>query len=206
MEQKDENLILELTEYASCAGGFELPPNFPKERLDDKEFMMRAVKTYGANLCFASQRLRDDEELGFEALAQNGWFFEFLSKRLKHDDRFILSAIGSDKPYGMALAFASDEMKNDKEVVLKAISGYMYALEYASDALKDDKEVVIAALSRDGGNIKFVSSRLCADREIIQKAVEDCGGYALKFASEELKKDPELIKIAREWDDNNIPF
>ncbi len=42
-----------------------------------------------------------------------------------------------------ALQYASEALKNDKEVVLAAIMQYAYALQYASEALKNDKEIVL---------------------------------------------------------------
>ena len=51
---------------------------------------------------------------------------------------------------GRALRFASDAMKNDKEVVMVAVAQDGRALEYASDALKNDEEVVMFAVAQDG--------------------------------------------------------
>ncbi len=46
---------------------------------------------------------------------------------------------------GSALQYASDELKNDKEVVMIAVQQNGSALYYASDKLKSDKEAVLAA-------------------------------------------------------------
>ena len=58
---------------------------------------------------------------------------------------------------GWALKYASEELKNDKEVVLAAVAQYGYALEYASNDMKNDKEVVMAAVAREwlGTEIRF---------------------------------------------------
>jgi len=42
----------------------------------------------------------------------------------------------------MALRNASDRLRNDKEVVFKAVKKDFLALEFASDELKNDKEFI----------------------------------------------------------------
>ena len=42
------------------------------------------------------------------------------------------------------------ELKNDKEIVLKAIQINGWALKHASDELKNDKEVVLKAVQQHG--------------------------------------------------------
>ena len=67
--------------------------------------------------------------------------------------------------------YASHELQNDKEVVLKAIKKEPCLLEYASDYLKNDKEVVMIALN---------------------KSVYGCWRHVGK----EQKEDPEVCKLA----------
>ena len=40
---------------------------------------------------------------------------------------------------------ASEELKNDREIVLTAVSKNSGALQYASEELKKDREIVLAA-------------------------------------------------------------
>ena len=46
---------------------------------------------------------------------------------------------------GYALAYASERLKDDKDVVLAAVTQFNYALACASKRLQDDKDVVLAA-------------------------------------------------------------
>ena len=64
---------------------------------------------------------------------------------------------------GDALKHASEELKNDREVILAAVTQYGYALEWASDELKHDEEVVLAAVAQDGGALVCVSGISCSD-------------------------------------------
>ena len=49
----------------------------------------------------------------------------------------ILQAVKTDR---YALRYASEELKNDKEIVLTAVKNNGYALAFASERLKNDKE------------------------------------------------------------------
>ena len=47
--------------------------------------------------------------------------------------------------HGDALAYASERLKDDEDVVLAAVTQHGHALGYASKRLKGDKDVVLAA-------------------------------------------------------------
>ena len=81
-----------------------------------------------------------------------------------------------------ALTYASDELKNDKEVLMAAVAQDGRALEYASPELKRDKEVVMAAVAQDSRALKYASDEL---------NTEECGEGSvcvLQYASNELKR------------------
>ena len=59
------------------------------------------------------------------------------------DKASVLAAIGEN---GMVLQFASDELRNNKEVVLAAVEQDGRALQFASEDLKGDEDIVLAAV------------------------------------------------------------
>jgi hypothetical protein len=74
---------------------------------------------------------------------------------------------------GYALQFASDKLKDDKEIVLTAIQNYEGdVLEYASERLKDDKETVLSAVGRCEYSIGYASERLRHDKDVIFAVLE----------------------------------
>jgi Domain of unknown function (DUF4116) len=109
---------------------------------------------------------------------------------LRSDREFILTAILQCKT--PCLEFADPLLRNNKDLVLKAVKWRGKNLKYASNSLKNDREIVLAAVKENGLSLKFASNILKANREIVSAAISDTG-HALKFASDELKNDKELV-------------
>ena len=96
---------------------------------------------------------------------------------------------------GDAMKHASEELKNDREVILAAVTQYGYALEWASDELKHDEEVVLAAVAQDGGALVCVSEELKNYKELVLAAVTQLGD-AIVDASKVLQNDLEVVQVA----------
>ena len=137
---------------------------------------------------------------------------------------------------GPVLPFLPDEFRNDREIVITALSTYAYpystlgpslqserevALATAStakvtrgtnmignitllpDKFKYDRDFVIEYLSRNGNQLYGLDpintqedpilTQFFKDREIVLAAVRS-DGHAIRFAPDELKNDPEMIK------------
>lgn len=66
--------------------------------------------------------------------------FEYVSDNLKNDKEVVMTATSNGISW--ALEFVSDELKNDKDVVMAAVWDDPDALEHASDSLKSDKDIL----------------------------------------------------------------
>ena len=64
------------------------------------------------------------------------------------------------------MEYASEELRNDKEVVLEAVKKYGDALQFASEELRNDKEVVLEAVKENGNAIKYASPELQEDEDV----------------------------------------
>ena len=102
---------------------------------------------------------------------------------------------------GMALKYATRNIKCDKDVVLTAVQQDGKALYYASSKLCNDKDVVLAAVKQDGLVIKLKSNgnyivhfSMRNDKDIVFAAVQQ-DGSALEFAKK-WHGDRELVLIA----------
>ena len=70
------------------------------------------------------------------------------------------------------------------------------ALQYASYALRrSDREVVLAAVEKEGYALRYASDELRNDREVVLAAVAQ-DAYALKYASGALRADRDIALAA----------
>jgi hypothetical protein len=106
----------------------------------------------------------------------------------------MLAAVEQD---GMAIKYASDDLKADHEIVLAAVKQDGWALEFASKELRADRVIVLAAVKHVSWALQYASKELRADREIVIVALK-YDGWALQYASKELMADPE-IRAAAGW-------
>ena len=83
---------------------------------------------------------------------------------------------------GGILEFASDRLKDDKDVLLKSVSQAGWTFCYASDRLKNDKDVLLAASKVDGQALYFASKALRDDKDVVLTAVTK-KPIILKYAS-----------------------
>ena len=71
---------------------------------------------------------------------------------------------------GLALQFATEELKGDRRIVMAAVSENGLALDYASKELKEDEEILLHALERNrncrklvGLKVVLMSGRSCSE-------------------------------------------
>ena len=120
------------------------------------------------------------------------------------------------KLYGNNLKYASDNLKNDKEVVMEAVKQNGDAIDFASPILKENEEILIEAikngyfnipldtdkrhhvkliLERNGHCLGWFGKRYSDDKEMVIVAVTQ-NGHAIKYASDRLKGDDEILITA----------
>jgi hypothetical protein len=94
------------------------------------------------------------------------------------------------------LQFASDEIKDDKEIILAAINRYDgNSIKYASETLRNNKELVEYAVNKSGFAFRYASDELQKDKTLALKAVSKAG-YLFKCLSDDYKRDKEIILVA----------
>lgn len=98
----------------------------------------------------------------------------------------------------------SAEFRNDKEIVLAAVSQSSMSptadvLEYASESLRNDKEVVLAAVKAKSFSVSkalsFASQILRDDKEVVLAAVSNQGS-SIQYASKRLQSSREVVLSA----------
>lgn len=108
-----------------------------------------------------------------------------------------LPAVESD---GSALEYASYALRNDREVVLAAVTSISSlctsALKYTSDDLRRDKEVVMAVVKHVGHELAAVSNEFKKDKDIVLQAMR---------SDINSKKYAKLSKEDMRWVWNQLP-
>ncbi|WOG25678.1 DUF4116 domain-containing protein [Endozoicomonas sp. 8E] len=90
------------------------------------------------------------------------------------------------------LEYASQQVRNDRDFVLPAISKHPKQLQYLSEALRNDSDVVMAAVEKNPLALNYASERLRNDKNIIRMAIAE-STYPLSFASEKVLSDRECM-------------
>ena len=87
----------------------------------------------------------DNKEFMIDAILHHAsWVIAYASERLLSDKELMLEAVKAD---GQELYYASKELRDDKDVVLAAVTNKPLIIKYASKRLRGDRDVAIAALT-----------------------------------------------------------
>ena len=104
----------------------------------------------------------------------------------------VLEALRAD---GSLLAFQEDFRKNDKNLVLAAVTQNGWALRHAPRPLRDDREIVRAAVTQNGWALQFAGDAARDDWMIVRAAVAQ-NGWAMMCASSGKQEVSELVEAA----------
>jgi len=85
-----------------------------------KEEVITEVRRYVYSLEYASQRLRDNEQVVLAAASHNWDALEFASERLKHNKSIILKV--AKKNNVRALKYVSTRLHNHKQIVMQLMN------------------------------------------------------------------------------------
>ena len=137
---------------------------------EDPEKIMIAVESNNLwGFKFAGPKLKNDPEFVKEVIAKGGRVLDFLdldeNSAILGNKEIVLAAIENGETVGNI----SSKLQNDKEVMVKAISVHSYNYEYIGDSLKDDVDLAVQALNDDYSfNRQFLSDNLKQNPEIIK--------------------------------------
>ena len=117
------------------------PLELPGELSRNKAFAlyaMRRVKSPGTILKYFDHILHDDEEVVLAAVARNPDELFYASQQLRDSKGFVLKAVGVN---GLCIIRAAPSLTQDKELALAAVSQNKQVVEYLCNELKEDKDI-----------------------------------------------------------------
>ncbi|MCI6272134.1 MAG: DUF4116 domain-containing protein [Erysipelotrichaceae bacterium] len=170
------------------------PYNFAyaSERLRDDEEIVLDVIEDEILFSLASDRLKSDREFIKKAIIENSYVLKHVHENFKDDEEIVKLAVSKR---GVALEYAGEYLKDDENIIKIAISNNGRALKYASERLRDSKEIVGLAISKHGNALEYASERIRDNKDIVELAVSN-SGRALQFASERLRDSDEIVNLA----------
>ena len=121
-----------------------------------------------------------------------GWPMRYCAQELRSEREVVMKAVSED---GRALEHASLELRGDREIVMRAVTEHGFALKHAAKDLMGDREVVMAAVARHGDALRFATEELRDDREVVMAAVAK-HGMALRNATAGLRGDRQVVMKA----------
>jgi hypothetical protein len=149
------------------------------------------VTKNGKNLNFASDELKKDEDVVLAALKDDPESIIFVDEELLQNKEFLLKAVKSNAmkqiPKGMFM--------NEKEFVLKLVQIKGIMLKFASENLRDDKEIVLGAVG-NWNSLSYASERLRNDEEVVLQTVK-LFPSCIHFIKDNLQTNEFLIKAIR---------
>ena len=203
MHDYDYTNTLLRTDYVPAEEDFL---NLRKVRLSHEEALLNSkkklyktkIRNDYSYMRFAGE-LRADKDFIFDVIYHDhDWVsidlrpLEFVSEEIRSDKEFMLRIMERDS---YAFEYASDKLKADKDMILAATDFDHFRLEFASDVLKDDKDIAFAAMKNNPFNYEHVSNRLKKDKKLAMAAVRR-EGRNLEHVSQELQNDHQVVFTA----------
>ena len=145
--------------------------------LESKKYILERIIQEKEKYKELYEKLISDRKFVSAAAKEHGPYLKYASKALRNDKKIVLAAVTQKVyiPGGSALEFASKDLSNDKEVVLTSVKQDGYSLQYASHALRNDKEVVLTSVQQDGTALVFASHTLQKDKDVVLAAIKHYG-------------------------------
>ena len=129
---------------------------------DDDDVVLEAVKNetlahgHELALSFASDRIRDNDQIVEEALRCAGLALEAASPRLQDNERTVLIAIQQDP---ISLGCASKRLRNSFEFLAKIIKEYPEAMIGAGEEIQNDKAQILKLASINPKILKYLRNK-----------------------------------------------
>lgn len=141
---------------------------------------------------YASNGLKDNQEIMVEAIKQQPMLVSLASDRLKKDRDFALVTVKID---GFCLTILNPKFLSDLELVSEALETYGGIFTKLDKSLKNDKKLALKAVKNNGLLLKDLNDELRQDLEIVLTAVTQ-NGKALRFVPPALKNNHSIILAA----------
>lgn len=125
-----------------------------------------------------------------------------IPERFKNDKTIVKEVVSKD---GILLKYASDELRNDEDIVLTSIKNNPFAYNFASPILKQDSKIITEALKGDGMLLKDIPDIYKGDNTYFSIAmISNPSSY--RYGTIEMRKNINNAIYALEADPDNYNY
>ena len=178
----------------------------PEANRLDKDFVLAALKSTSLPPKSEFERifpqsLRFDRDVVIAFTCRDDFNQLYYSRHLfppdcLTGDKQVMTAYCQKIP--RALQECTEELCNDRDVVMAAISLGGLELQYASRRLQEDKELVMLACQKDGRALEFcppgpTRDELTSNRDFMLSVLGNQGGAMIRLVPEPLRRDRLLL-------------
>ena len=178
---------------------------FPNEIKNDKEFIFDLLKDWDPYplLTYISKELLANKKFILKVL-KHTWPYKWiksLSEDLRCDKEVALMAMRYQEDGGQSLEYFSDEIRNNREIVLEAFKnneGCYDLINFVGKSLLEDEQLVLMQLTtyHDEEDIfdalENNNSKLLQDKYFMLRAIELVGDFSC-YASDQLRGDKDFM-------------
>lgn len=165
--QQDKEIILKALEWDSSIVEY-----LDEDFYEDLEVMYKAIERDEANFEYLIEELQEDRDIALECLKRNGEVYAFLCDEFKEDAEMIESAIKSGCSLQTIIQEIEnyDDIVSDMELVAIAIKNNKGSeIQYASNELRNDKELIEYAIEHELHVLAYIGEEARKDKDILRK-------------------------------------
>jgi len=184
--------------------GCEVFKNYPYILEKIKEGIHKDIKENEHVLSHFHNNIMNDKEFLIEILNKKPQDIKIIDPKLYDDKDVMLAALKFDKN----IRYIGNKLLSDKDIVNVLLEKNIDTNKIKLDE-NSDKETVLKFLDKQvkGGKpvLKYLSDELKKDREVVTKALEK-NGYNLQFSDVSFKDDKKLVALALKDGVSNIKY
>ena len=182
----------------------------------DKKEVLKQVRTHGALLFYATDKLKKDSDIVKAAVKSDGISLKYADNKYSQKKQFVLLAVKSNPK---AIEFVNKKFLNDPEVILATVKKNGIYLINAGLKLKKNEKIILEAVKSnphilrffEKNNVHGFDSRLLKNEEFLIKCVKKNGDVIFSIREFDYYYKPEkfnkkLIKAALKAGCNNYIY
>lgn len=161
-----------------------------EEIKNNETIVKKAILINEDSIKYASDKIRNNKTIGSMVVKRCGDSFEGLGDKLKDDEGLLKIAIKTS--YSRAFRYASNRLKDNKEIVKYAMLFNAYSLQFASNRLQHDIEL-LRMLKDNDNNDEFMKAVIYQDawykeRMLVLEKSEESEKISQLMTNETVKK------------------